>query len=89
MRLCMKTTKSFGEFTLKTDFTAEGRSVGIFGASGSGKSTLVGMLAGLLTPDRGEILLDGECLFSSDKQINLRPEQRQARSESTRLNSSH
>jgi molybdate transport system ATP-binding protein len=72
----MKTAKCFGEFTLKTDFTVEGRSVGIFGASGSGKSTLVGMLAGLLTPDGGEILLDGECLFSSDKRINLRPEQR-------------
>jgi molybdate transport system ATP-binding protein len=34
------------------------------------------MLAGLLEPDKGEIVLDGECLFSSEKRVNLPPEQR-------------
>jgi nitrate/nitrite transport system ATP-binding protein len=32
----------------------------IVGRSGSGKTTLVSLIAGLLRPDRGEILLDGE-----------------------------
>jgi ATP-binding cassette subfamily B protein len=36
-----------------------GRTVGIVGASGSGKSTLVRLLARLLEPDTGRILLDG------------------------------
>lgn len=44
--------------------------------SGSGKSTLVNLLAGLATPDRGEIVLNGERLFSSAGKINLPPEQR-------------
>ncbi|MBK5274373.1 MAG: molybdenum ABC transporter ATP-binding protein [Desulfuromonadales bacterium] len=76
MQLSMTVRKSFGTFTLATGFTVSGDSVGIFGVSGSGKSTLVSMLAGLLPPDSGEIILDGECLFSSAKRINLRPEQR-------------
>lgn len=76
MQLSMTLQKSFGTFTLASDVTVSGDRVGIFGASGSGKSTLVGMLAGLVQPDSGEILLDGECLFSSKKGINLRPEQR-------------
>ena len=76
MQLSMTVQKSFGAFTLATDVTVSGDRVGIFGASGSGKSTLVSMLAGLLPPDSGEIVLDGDCLFSSSKGINLRPEQR-------------
>jgi molybdate transport system ATP-binding protein len=44
--------------------------------SGSGKSTLVSMLAGLVEPDSGEIMLDDDCLFSSSRRINLKPEQR-------------
>ena len=76
MRLAMTTRKSFASFSLATDFAISGDRVGIFGVSGSGKSTLVSMLAGLLEPDSGEITLDGECLFSSAKKINLRPEER-------------
>ena len=68
--------KKFQAFTLSADITVAGDRVGIFGVSGSGKSTLISMLAGLLKPDSGEIVLDGECLFSSSKGINLPPEQR-------------
>jgi molybdate transport system ATP-binding protein len=72
----MTVKKSFSSFTLSTGFTASGDRVGIFGTSGSGKSTLVSMLSGLLEPDSGEIVLDGDCLFSSSKKINVRPESR-------------
>ncbi|MGI9043362.1 MAG: ABC transporter ATP-binding protein [Gemmatimonadaceae bacterium] len=37
-----------------------GELVGFIGASGAGKSTLVDVLLGLLTPDSGEVLVDGE-----------------------------
>jgi nitrate/nitrite transport system ATP-binding protein len=37
----------------------EGEFVAVIGASGSGKTTLVSLVAGLLMPDDGEILLDG------------------------------
>lgn len=76
MKLAMATHKQFGDFSLATDFTISGDRIGIFGASGSGKSTLVSMLAGLQPPDDGEIYLDGDCLFSSRRRINLPPEER-------------
>jgi len=44
-----------------------GESVGFIGASGAGKSTLVDILLGLLTPDTGEVRMDGK-----DIQANLR-----------------
>jgi ABC-type bacteriocin/lantibiotic exporter with double-glycine peptidase domain len=39
-----------------------GKSVAVVGESGAGKSTLLALLAGLYTPDRGAILLDGKDL---------------------------
>ncbi len=42
------------------DMTFEtGKSYMLLGASGCGKSTLLNMIAGILTPDSGSILLDG------------------------------
>jgi molybdate transport system ATP-binding protein len=76
LQLSMTAEKKFPSFTLSTNFAVSGDRVGIFGPSGSGKSTLVSMLAGLLQPDHGEIILDGDLLFSSRQRINLRPEER-------------
>jgi molybdate transport system ATP-binding protein len=76
MEVRMAVTKSYGPFALESDFTVSGDQVGIFGASGSGKSTLVGLLAGLNTPDHGEIHLDGECLYSSRRGISIPPQRR-------------
>src|SRR5919198_3740273 len=36
-----------------------GEFIAIVGYSGSGKTTLLSLIAGLITPDEGEILLDG------------------------------
>lgn len=44
-----------------------GTSVGFIGTSGSGKSTLVDVILGLLTPESGQVMLDGV-----DIQTNLR-----------------
>ena len=38
----------------------DGKSYMLLGASGCGKSTLLNMIAGILSPDAGEILIDGE-----------------------------
>ena len=74
LRVCVE--KRFGNFALDADFTVAGERIGVFGESGSGKSTLVGLLAGLHEPDHGEIVLDGDFLFSSRDRINVPAERR-------------
>ena len=50
------------------DLTFEsGRSYMLLGASGCGKSTLLNMIAGILTPDGGEILIDGENMAAKSR----------------------
>ena len=43
-----------------------GMFVALVGANGAGKSTLLSVLAGLLKPERGEVLLDGAALSAAD-----------------------
>jgi molybdate transport system ATP-binding protein len=43
----------------------------VFGASGAGKTTLLRLIAGLETPDRGSVRLDGVVLFDAEARINL------------------
>jgi ABC-type multidrug transport system fused ATPase/permease subunit len=45
----------------------KGNSIGFIGPSGSGKSTLVDLILGLLSPDKGQVIVDGQ-----DIQQNLR-----------------
>ena len=40
-----------------------GRITGLIGHTGSGKTTLVQMLNGLLRPDSGKVLIDGEDIW--------------------------
>lgn len=50
------------------DLTFEsGKSYVLLGASGCGKSTLLNMIAGILTPDGGEILIDGESMAAKSR----------------------
>ena len=76
MKLHIDVEKQLGAFSLKVKADAMGERTGIFGESGSGKSTLVHLLSGVMKPDKGEILLDDETLFSSSRKINIAPEKR-------------
>ncbi|MDD3474090.1 MAG: ATP-binding cassette domain-containing protein, partial [Syntrophaceae bacterium] len=42
----------------------QGSFISIMGESGSGKSTLLAMLGGLLSPSRGQIIIEGIDLYS-------------------------
>ncbi len=59
-----------GTLTILDDvsFTAgRGETLAIIGPSGAGKSTLLALLAGLDTPTRGEVVLDGHSLQGLDE----------------------
>ncbi len=47
-----------GAFAIEADFRASGRILAISGPSGAGKTTLLNMIAGLLRPNEGRIVVD-------------------------------
>ena len=66
--------KSFGELPVLRGVTirvAKGDVIGIIGPSGSGKTTLLRCVNYLITPDQGEVWLDGE-LIGRDNQRRKR-----------------
>ncbi len=55
--------KTFGDLVAvdSVSFMLErGQLLGLLGPNGAGKSTTVAMIAGLVAPDRGEVLVDGD-----------------------------
>lgn len=48
----------------------------LFGKSGAGKSTILRMIAGLLEPTGGKIIIEDEIWYDSSKKINLPPQKR-------------
>ena len=78
MSLLVKIEKRLGDFVLCADFESDKESLAVLGESGAGKSLLLKCIAGIETPDRGQIILDGLTLFDSEKKINLPPQKRRA-----------
>ncbi|MEJ2584188.1 MAG: ATP-binding cassette domain-containing protein [Robiginitalea sp.] len=66
-----------GEMKLHLELELKkGELITLYGESGAGKTSALRMLAGLLTPDRGRIVVGGHTWFDSEKNINLKPQQR-------------
>jgi molybdate transport system ATP-binding protein len=62
-----------GTFTLAAAFEVDARAAALFGPSGAGKTTILDAIAGLRTPLRGTIAIDGRTLFSSERRVDVPP----------------
>ncbi len=71
--------KSFGGTRVVDDISftvAPGEFFTLLGPSGCGKTTTLRLLAGLETPDSGEIVLDGRCLAAPQRGVWVPPDKR-------------
>src|SRR5687768_5517103 len=65
-------SKKRGAFTLDARFSAPTPGVtALFGRSGCGKSTLISLIAGLLAPDAGRVVVGDDTLFDSERGLSL------------------
>ena len=67
-----KLNKSYGETKVLKNINLKikpGKIVGLLGKNGTGKSTLIKLINDLLTPDSGEILVNGESIGVNTKKI--------------------
>jgi len=76
LSLFVEIEKQLGNFHLDVRFQAETETLALLGASGCGKSMTLKCIAGIMTPDRGRIVLNGRVLFDSEAGIDLPPQQR-------------
>lgn len=58
-----------GTFHLAARFAAQPGITALFGRSGSGKSTLVDIVAGLIRPERGKVVVDGQTLVDTGRGV--------------------
>lgn len=68
--------KQLRDFEVEVSQTIASETLVLIGHSGCGKSTTLQMLAGLVTPDRGSIELNGRVLFDAERQVEILPESR-------------
>ena len=74
--LSVDITKNLPDFSLSLRFSIERDILVLFGPSGCGKTTTLRSIAGLLQPDGGRIVNDGEVFFDSTNKIFIPPRQR-------------
>src|ERR1039458_2447272 len=68
-------TKSYGKLIAVTgvSFRADsGETIGLLGPNGAGKTTTVSIIAGLLSPDSGEVLIEGKQVKSDTEPVKLK-----------------
>jgi molybdate transport system ATP-binding protein len=67
--LALDITHRLGSFRLDARFTAARGLTALFGRSGAGKTSLVNVIAGLIRPDRGRVVVGGATLVDTERGI--------------------
>jgi molybdate transport system ATP-binding protein len=62
-----------GNFSLKAEFSLSARWTVLFGPSGVGKTSVMRMLAGLIRPEDGYIVLNGRVLLDTANGVSIPP----------------
>src|ERR1700687_4789391 len=68
-------SKIYGKLIAVTgvSFRADhGETIGLLGPNGAGKTTMVSIIAGLLSPDSGEVLIEGKQVRSDTDPVKLK-----------------
>lgn len=76
MGISFKLLKKLNYFDLDVEFSMGNELLVIEGASGAGKTTILNCLSGIVTPDEGNISIDGKVLFSHTDRVNIPAEKR-------------
>jgi ABC-2 type transport system ATP-binding protein len=79
MLIIDRITKSYGKLRAVDDISMEihrGECLGLLGPNGAGKSTTISLIVGLLKPDSGSVLLEGQApdLADTRRKIGLAPQ---------------
>jgi len=72
--LCIR--KRQGRFRIDAAFLSGKGVTALFGISGAGKTSIINMVAGLVRPDAGHIIVNGRTLFDAGAGIDVPPEKR-------------
>lgn len=68
--------KRLANFHLQVALNTNNQPLGLLGGSGAGKSMILRCIAGIETPNKGQIVLNNRVLFDSEKKIDLPIHQR-------------
>src|SRR5438132_13609431 len=60
-----------GSFALDIQFRSGRGLTALFGRSGAGKTSIVNVIAGLISPHKGRIVIDGSVLTDTERRINI------------------
>ncbi len=76
MHIELDFVKKYNNFVLRLQYKGNSNRIGILGASGCGKSMTLKIIAGIITPDQGRIMIDDQVFYDSATKVNLTPQQR-------------
>jgi molybdate transport system ATP-binding protein len=74
----VRVKRALGDAEVAVDFAATGGLTALWGPSGAGKTSVLSMVAGLLKPDAGRIVVGGQVLFDRDAGIDVPVQDRRA-----------